>query len=492
MGIRGSACAACALVILLLAPSAAAVGIVGSFSSAEPVALRAGSAHATLEGAVLRDASGLAGFSFLAGQADLCWYQVAREHAAQQWLDLAPSSGCSRETDVSISLGASSPAGWIGLAARGGDAALAGGAPWSLSPGAGAFLSDAPRPRQPDAPDDVPAFSRNVPGPLVTTSSSGSLDYEGGGALKIMGLDVVVASAQNVTEYRTGRQLAGGAMLGAEQDAWLVVAFDAGTVRLVSNGPSFALAARDVRAPSASGLDAPSANGTLVERGVTYALDPRAPAQLEGVFAASLAPTPAGDALRVDVQGDALTLGPLAALAAEPTRGAAMPWLLVVGGVAIVGGAGFLALRRRGPLGARRAARDLARRGLAFADHEQWDLAATFYERAVAREPACAAIWQLEAGVARFMQTRYADAMTLFERAAEGLQDGEAEVWAADCAIRLGHEDHAETLLLRALDRPRVHADVLTLITLEEEFRALLDREAVRAAMEAAAERVRA
>lgn len=206
-----------------------------------------------------------------------------------------------------------------------------------------------------DGPD-VPDYTRQIDQPHLYSSAPGLVQYVGGSepsAVKLRGLDVTITAAENTTQWETGNEEPSAVELVRR---WLYLEFNAGSVSLSASAPIEVALSQATVAWDGEAWMRPMAGRLLTDEAEYQPSGDGARVALDGNFKGRLVPAlgPA-DALDLTIfQGEVRSTGlvrherapaPLLPASWEPFRGW-IPWMLV-GFVAVTGGAAVLVVRRR-------------------------------------------------------------------------------------------------------------------------------------------------
>lgn len=328
-------------------------------------------------------------------------------------------------------------------------------------------------------------YDVSVQEPHMDWSAPGTLRYEGDGAIKVFGVDLIVESAELAGTFRTGIERESDFALREGAFRWALIEFTNGTMEATSATPWRLDATQvDVRGEG---------HMTMLKVRHDAGASPSAPHarratdRLEGQLDATLTVQRAAAGLftRVDVrQGTLASAAEAAPPSAQSTRAVApgpAAWPLPLLGLALVlaggGAAGaYAALRRREPH-MPFSPEDCREAGAAAASEEDWALAAEWFERGAKLAPTSA---RMHADLA-FALSQIGDhdgALRHYATASRHSQDGEADFNGALAAIAAGRPpEEVETWLARALRRS---PEYVLHIEDDEEFDPLRDRPAYR------------
>lgn len=339
-------------------------------------------------------------------------------------------------------------------------------------------------------------YHQRVTGRHLEGVGNASLVYQGGGALKLRGPDVEIASS-NLTRHETGKAKAGTT---EEIVTVLFVRFDAPATVTLGDVP-FQAALSSVEAAWDGPLRFTPREGSLRADDRIY-FPTGTDAELEGRFTARLAPLEGGKA-RLELAGDlrATSMAAYAPANAGLAEGG-RPWLaLLIVGAVVVGAAGGAAvwsrLHRRAPAawhaeGSAAAipftVEDCLEAGALACGEENWTKGAEWFERGLRLAPTSA---RLHADLA-FCLSQLGEidrAMEHFRKSHALSTHGESAFNAACTAAFFGREDEAAGWLVAALERS---PEFVVHLRDDHELSPLLERPEVALAERRARERMRA
>lgn len=471
------------ILILLLAPAAAAVPAQGTLLTDAAVSLPAGSqVEGALLGAFAADTARAT--SFRLTSPELLVTRITAKYTDADALGLHLGTRIEREVatyelhDVTLALAPGDHAGWWGLAPHPGGAFSGGSSsPAALAPSAPSRIGN-------EATGDAqasPSFDHEIPEPHLTATLE-ALAYRGGGAVKWSGLDVVATARENATTWETGRERASRTVALVEQ-TWMILEFSEATLQLAA--PDGLLAAAGTVAATWTGTCSFFAQEgeVAVEGDENLALRSQA-VVMSGTFRGSFAPdVVAGDVLlRGAWEGDLGASTALLSARAPTPRGGVPAWLVLVAASVLAGGAGLLVGRKRSTAKPHDAlapdewlalAKSASERG----DHEQ---ALDWVRRAREGSPGSVRL-ALEEGFCLEELGRIGDALDAYAEASALDDSGEGDFHTARVLLEHGLDDGAaQARLVHALQK----APVLVLdVASDPVFAALCARPAVRAAM---------
>lgn len=533
---------------LLALPSAIAAPIQGEalLATSGPLAF-AGTTGATLEPVAILNNNTAATHLDLtaAGPAHFCVHQMTWPRAGI--LDVYPGEQppqCSDRTNLRVQAnGGGTAAGWAAdLPAPSARVDLS-SANMSTEPRASSRLASPEADGTSATDGTLPSqayFIKTTTAPHLLLTATGSANVTGGGLVKIKGLPLVISSDQGSTTVTTGETFTGTAGMGEVTAVWVTVEYSAGSLLLEASSPI------QIAATSAPLLDV---DGTLTLGPTTGLFNTTAalynasgkPATMTGHFRGSITPTTDGSAADLTMSGDLQSTSIVARPIPFNQRYAAeASWLWpfgVVVGLALAGGAVAVAIQRHNkkhprpahppppapptppahllvPVTApaapadpepvvalalvpapapgtddpRELATDYATRAEKAADAGKWPEAEYLLRKSLELDPSIPAR-HMEMGLALTALGDDVGALREYERAAEGMTNGEPEILAAERALALRDDARAASLLLDALTRPGLAPDVLDEIETEPSFARLRENPAVKAALDAALRR---
>lgn len=194
-----------------------------------------------------------------------------------------------------------------------------------------------------------PVYGQLVEGPHAVVGGAGRLVYEGAGALKFAGLDVVLWSS-NTTRHETHEPSPGGPVSQSQQ-AWALWEFPDGVRIVLETSLPVEIAASDAQLSWSGRALLTAATGTLRTSTARYELA-GGPTTLDGTLSASFSPITLADgpAGVLDVAGDVDAMSQAAIPLPLSERLWASPgpaWLVILGTLAVLAGAAYAALRYR-------------------------------------------------------------------------------------------------------------------------------------------------
>jgi len=391
------------------------------------------------------------------------------------------------------------------LAASGSDAdAIFGGYPgqgaalsfnaereWTLTPSASSIIAE------PAASENADALNRGrswyyaeVDKPHLLSDSAGTFNLTASWALKLRGSTISIDAQEGHFEFDTRTVqvspvekrirwiLIESDNLTAELDtrhAHATVAFSA--VACAWEGRAFlAQASGEVNGHP---LGPPPGNGTLdLEGSFASAIVPRrveSEMLAEASIVGQIEPTAASAAaLRIDAPGDLPSWAPFV--------GALGVSVVVATGAAVAWSHRRKRASKPGVVLVEEPEPSFAELATEAADGGDWALASEFFTRARAEKPQDGELHG-EHGMTLLALGDLTRAMNAFDQASDHLDDGEAERWAAICAVRLGQFDCAALFLVRAINR-NGGRELLDEIESLHEFESVLRDPVVRAEME--------
>lgn len=333
------------------------------------------------------------------------------------------------------------------------------------------------------APEETPYESRqgyymHAGGPHLTFEGPGLFLYEGSGALKIMGPDLLVRSKEGEFAYPTGETPAAGAEPAGDPFAdtalepvqwtyqWLVLDFQDATIQIDATAP-WAVAAPEIRAEWDGRVVFSAKEGEMTTGDARYVTTPSALARVDGRFLAHIAPVVSDGAMgaRMDLRGQLVDSNlrredkPLSTLVAAPAS--LVSWgLLVLGAVVGLGGsltAGRWLLRRRSvgeePPAQSFTVEECMQAANEAADEEDWPRVIVWLRRLRALAPTSARACADLAHALR-QSGDPQGALDLYAEASRLSSDGEADFNGAVLSLELGRSlDEVEDWLERALRR---------------------------------------
>lgn len=311
-----------------------------------------------------------------------------------------------------------------------------------------------------------PIYLRDHRGTHVAVEAAGLLRYEGPGALKLVGPNVVVQSREMDRTFSTGPHQDFGQPLHDARVRWVTLEFESGTIEMDSPSPWLVAAPRlsaewtgPVTFLAREGMW-DSGDASYVTEGGTVTLD--------GALRATYSPQPGHVGfLRVGGRLDAPPTG-LASVEVPGERAPRVAWEPLVGLAAVVAlGAGGALLTRRS-----RARGGVASRGVALLaapppspnvdecrrqaarciDEDRWSDAALWLQRAHDMAPHDERL-RADLAYALLQVGRPEEALHVLEEARDRLASGEAKLHGAHAALLAGRP-HAEVeaWLTAALD----------------------------------------
>lgn len=346
-------------------------------------------------------------------------------------------------------------------------------------------------------------YYQEIHQPHASTTLSGDARMAGAWQIKIRGPTVVVEANGGTVFFETGVRHVSPVEMRVR---WLLVEFESGDVSLHTKNASLTVAVARASATWRGPALLHDAKGQLRTDAATYDAV-GASATISGVLSARLVPERYSDGvgLALRVEGDLATTS----LRPVPVRTGAVDsdagWMLFGAGVVLAGGFAVYRLqprRTRSPAVSaieREAATAFANIADEAASAGRWNVAAEYYERARLADPTLP-LAALREGIARFRlgeeesfvrrRAHYGAAIERFDLAASHSGSGEAEMWAAKCALRMGTHELAEVRIMRALDLRAIDPRVLSQIGTETEFEPLWASEEVRGALDEACRRM--
>jgi hypothetical protein len=333
--------AALAGLLLLHLPSASAQPLTGTLDLRGPLALPGGTADLYPLSSLLNDTTGLQSLTLETPLLRVTRYEyrILSVNAGPAPIQQTAEVHVSTYTlhDAHALLLSAQPEGWLGLypqpSAR---LTLTPLGAYAIEPALSTETRNADGTTEHDPQPHVPAYARSDLGPHLRLTTAGTATFDGPHAMKMLGPDLIIHSAENTTTETTTR---------ARTDApatdsplrWLFLEWDTGTL-------SFHTAAGLATTASSAALiwDGPAAFRVDHDTGL-----------LDGTFHGTLTPsrTSAGPTAQLDFQGDATrTTLHHAALTTTPTSTVPPALLLGLGGALLLGLVATLAFRQRGAL----------------------------------------------------------------------------------------------------------------------------------------------
>lgn len=187
-------------------------------------------------------------------------------------------------------------------------------------------------------------YHRSITAPHITMQASGLLEYQGGGILKLYGLDVLISSNERDGVLHTGQRTSDG-LVHEDAHTWALIEFDTASLTIENLG-NLDLAFQDVATSWSGAATFPAAQGEIRTSSSTYAFDGR-PAVISGEFVAFFEPAIRAGSLgtRVELSGnlESTTLQPQGAAMTLSGAAKGFPPLIGLAAVlvAVAGGAGL-------------------------------------------------------------------------------------------------------------------------------------------------------
>ena len=368
------------------------------------------------------------------------------------------------------------------------------------------------------ASDDLrrtPDYVERVDRPHIYLKSPGTLAYAGPGAVKIRGFDVTIQAQENTTHWETGfsqespiRQVA----------RWLYIEFDEAVITIQSQAAPIEIASELVNLEWNGAASFKPTSGHLTAPDGEYA--PSASiVKLDGHFTSALVPV-RNNPTSMDLTGLTGDLRSASGFAhqsstkvALPANASRSPWPLVGVALGLVMAVSAAAVGVRRKLKTQRVSKTVVvttsapligelesdgetvesrfEEAQEAAEAGDWPAAVDLLSRAAALSAERSARIVIELGIAYSMVGEYETARQTVDGAANIIQDGEAELWAARFCLKMEKFDQAAAYLVQALDLPELMRDVLAQIDSEEEFAGLREYENVHAALKTARARDR-
>ena len=348
MGWRAREATLLVTALVLALPVACAVYGIGDVEAIEKVNFPA-TTHADLSSAVmLGGASGLRNLDLSATRAVIHIYEKTYGGVSPVGTVQLPRSDERSWTaqNATLRLIASENSGFVGFMSLGSGSTLLHPtqafvlehreAPVLSTAGAGNFATE------PESPA-YPIFYHAATGDALYTRTPGSISHAGGGALKVLGPDLLVETAENSTQIATGES-----SLGAIRTfRWAYILFEDGTLRLDSPvAPIEFVSSSSSRMEWNGTASLVAADGNVTLEKQRHVLS--GPLSLTGDLVARVHPVPGSDTLRVILEGefDATAFG--SSLQPSASRGTNW-WALTLGiaTVASMGTAGLAWWQRR-------------------------------------------------------------------------------------------------------------------------------------------------
>lgn len=343
-----------------------------------------------------------------------------------------------------------------------------------------------------EAPPEAPVYYRKVTTDHLRIRSESRGEYNGVGALKILGPDVELQANENTTVFRTGMGNEQGA-LRERTHHWLYLTFDEGHLSFATEIADAALAALSLQ--SNGRIEFTARTGSLIVGKDEYVVNRTAQVFIDGKLSATLTPKKAGQlAMRIEGEIHATSLATAAARVVAPTD-ARFPWWPLLAVATFMGACGTVyALRHR------RANRQARIEGAVEAadaaeSREEYLIAA---DRLAMARVECRGDDALEArlaghqGMCLIKAGELRQAMAVFDAGATHDPTGDMDRWAALCAIRAGDIDAAEMFLARCLDRPGLLKETVDEVDQAPDFEGLRQRASIREALYDARQRLEA
>lgn len=413
--------------------------------------------------------------------------------------------------DVTVAMDGATEAGFLGIIRQGGTASLeftAGTAPLinvsdTRTFGHGSSSTEVVTQVQGEPTPvgrDEPMFRHLVEGPHLILTSGGHVTYQGALELKVMGMPLTFAARENTTYIATGNFPRDDFTVRTTMMVWAVLIAENATVTTRAAVP-WTVAAPKYETEWSGVASFTGAGGEVTVGKESYPVARGDPMRLDGDLAAAVTPSReqetlvallafSGDLRRTDIGTSSYVPAP------QPGVAGGFPSILLLVGVAVVGGAsaGAYYLRRRTkpqpavpapvPLTPSVAAEYYV--GLAEEAIQAEDHAKALHWIQLAREavPTSADVATTMAFILGELG-QHEEALEAYAEASRlDPSDGEADVNAARLALRCGKPlDEVEELVVRALERsPEFVLDVEE----DVEFQALALRPAFQDALERA------
>ncbi|MEA3200988.1 MAG: hypothetical protein QOE90_2416 [Thermoplasmata archaeon] len=345
------------------------------------------------------------------------------------------------------------------------------------------------------ATDDAPSwphFLARFTSPYLLTETRGAVSCTGRGTVKLNGPDVEIATPEGVTPLRTGDNFTSDAPVHGRNVEWAWLEFENATLDVGDVGA--VVAGTTATATWDGRLSFEDAQGNVTTADTLYSAT-RGPAWVDGAMSGTLKATSGAVGLDfqgafrgTSIQGTHMPAPPPLFPRARSIVPAATLGGLILGS-ALAGG--YYVRRRRGRRVAPVEPRlSLAERAALAADSGNWLMAVDLYPRAIAHEPRRGDL-RADYGMALVKLGRYEEAERAFDEAAHYLESGEAERWAAMCAVWRQQPQRAPIYLARGLSRT-ISASLVARIEQEPELASVVDDPLVRGALEAARARLAA
>lgn len=486
--------------LVLAAPLVAGAASAGDFITQGPATFGGlSSAEYQASSFFLADTSNVSFLAINATEAHFCHHELTAKELELASVSSNPlfstptdhHDGCFDTPSATVRLMPGNEGGWAG--GRFGSPAPLGflGDPAALvAPSAYNVMASRDAQAAATAGQDVPEdhwFYEPTFGAHLNATEAGTLRYHGHVQLKLMGPDVILQTPVNRTTWETDDSPDSGPVHDRLWK-WVTMDFD-GDLVLSSPGAAFQVQATAARLAWDGPARFVADSGSLSLDGTTHQAQPGEATTVDGRFSSEVS-AQSGDALKLTLSGDArdATMGG-ARIAAGP-EGTRFPWLTVAGAavaVVMAGGATVAALRRHARPRRVKRAEALAREAAKLKEAGEPEAALLCYLAAIRLAPSGDLFFEAGLLLRRFGKMRRA--LRAFSRAAQTRAGGEAEHWAALCALSLGDPGRAVGWLLRALARDDLAPAVLSSLDTDAAFAALRQLGPVQAALVAARER---
>lgn len=348
---RAGGTAIAVLVLLVAAPSASAVYVLGDVEAVEKVAFPAETEVEFSSAALLANSTSLRNLGLVADHVAVHVFEKTYAGKSPVGIVRLPMmSERSWEANnvtlrtIAVEEGfvglSSSGAGSLSFRSTQGYATEARRSPTLSSADWNSFAAG-----DPESPS-LPVFVKAFNGEALYARAPGFVVYSGDGAIKVLGPDIILESAENSTRISTGRDSAQGV---ATTFRWAFIEFEGATVALDSP-----LSALELAATEASRVSWNGAANLLVANGSITSDERTVPVHgaqaLLGNLTGRVYPIPTSQNLRIVFDGDIdpSTL-PSSAVTSRPTQGQGNLLLVVAValGVGAAGTAGIILRRRR-------------------------------------------------------------------------------------------------------------------------------------------------